>query len=143
MVPYPTSWSLPSCTSQGCRGDQGIPQLRLQAQVTPFCCPCLVLPSELCLSVSALWWHPQDAPSWLSNLSPWLCEVPAASAHTAPSLILEESRGHQSPGGQMDRLLKAGNFLSSQQKQSRYYMCLREGPSSATHNTPVGMAGKV
>lgn len=43
----------------------------------------------------------------------------------------------------MDRLHKAGNFLSSQQKQSRYHMCLKEGRSSATYNTPVGMAGKV
>lgn len=43
----------------------------------------------------------------------------------------------------MDRLLKAGKFLSSQQKQSRYYMCLTEGPSSATHDAPVGIAGKV
>lgn len=43
----------------------------------------------------------------------------------------------------MNRLLKAGYFLSSQQKESRYYMCLREGPPSATHNAPIGMAGKV
>lgn len=43
----------------------------------------------------------------------------------------------------MDRLLKAGNFLSIQQKQSKHYVCLSEGPSSATHDAPVGIAGKV
>lgn len=86
-------------------------------------------------------WHLWDVPPPLADFTSG--EVPAASPPSVPSLILEGIGRHQSPGGQRDRLPKAGNFLNSQQKQSRHYMCLREGPSSATHITPIGMAGKV
>lgn len=48
----------------------------------------------------------------------------------------QEGEGSSPQGGQMNRLLKAGNFLSGQQKKSRSYTCLREGPSSATHYGP-------
>lgn len=45
-------------------------------------------------SLLALWWLPWDVPPPLADSSPWLCEVPAASPPSAPSLILAGRRRH-------------------------------------------------